>query len=171
MRGFFWYVYLPAPTDQPEAKPYAGSAFPPTLAVKAATPVHAPGGLLRPNGSATPGYLAVADAFASLRPLLPLLRGAVPAGSPLGEVSPPGWTGGLSNPELKRTFAAVVNDDTDHEQVLKAHLLKPGEVRDLRTGQVLRATADNTVTVKLGPGDGTLLENITSPDSREQSCR
>jgi hypothetical protein len=171
VRGFFWYVYLPAPTDQPEAKPYAGPAFPPTLAVKVATPVHAPGGLLRPDGSATPGYLAVAEAFAALRPLLPLLRGAVPGDPPLGEVSPPGWTGGLSNPELKRTFAAVVNDDTDREQMLKVRLLKPGEVRDLRTGQALRAAADNTVTLKLGPGDGTLLENITSPDSREQSPR
>jgi hypothetical protein len=167
VRGFFWYVYLSAPTDQPEAKPYAGPAFPPTLAVKVATPVHAPGGLLRPDGSATPGYLAVAEAFAALRPVLPLLKGAVPAGSPLGEVSPPGWTGGLSNPELKRAFAAVVNDDTDHEQMLKVRLLKPSEVRDLRTGQVLQRAADNTVTVKLGPGDGTLLESVTPVDSRE----
>jgi hypothetical protein len=167
VRGFFWYVYLPAPTDQPEAKPYAGPAFPPTLAVKVATPVHAPGGLLRPDGSATPGYLAAAEAFAALKPLLPLLKGAVPTGSPLGEVSPPGWTDGLSNPELKRTFAAVVNDDTDHEQMLKVRLLKPSEVRDLRTGQVLQRAADNTVTVKLGPGDGTLLENVGPIDSRE----
>ena len=39
VRGFFWYVYLPPAADQPEAKPYAGPAFPPALAVKKATPV------------------------------------------------------------------------------------------------------------------------------------
>ena len=137
VRGFFWYVYLPPPTDQPEAKPYVGPAFPPTLAVKAAIPVHASGGLLRPDSSATPEYLAIGEAFAALKPLLPLLEDAVPAGSPLGEVSPPGWIGGLSNPVLKRALAAVVNDDTDHEQLLKVRLLKPGEVRELRSGQVL----------------------------------
>ena len=74
VRGFFWYVYLPPPADQPEAKPYVGPAFPPALAVKEATPAHGPGGLLRPDGSATPEYLAVAEAFAAVKPLLPLLR-------------------------------------------------------------------------------------------------
>ena len=82
------------------------------------------------------------------------------ADSPFGEVSAPGWIGGLSSPELKRNFAAVVNDDTDHEQTLKVCLLQPRDVRDLRTGQVLKRAADNTVAVKLGPGDGTLLEKI-----------
>jgi hypothetical protein len=61
---------------------------------------------------------------------------------------------------LKRTFAAVVNDDTDHEQTLKVHLPKPHDVRDLRTGQVLKPAADVTIAVKLGPGDGTLLEEV-----------
>ncbi len=169
VRGFFWYVYLPPPTDQPEAKPYVGPAFPPTLAVKAAIPVHASGGLLRPDSSATPEYLAIGEAFAALKPLLPLLEDAVPAGSPLGEVSPPGWIGGLSNPVLKRALAAVVNDDTDHEQLLKVRLLKPGEVRELRSGQVLQRAADNTVTVKLGPGDGTLLEYVMPTGSRGET--
>ena len=169
VRGFFWYVYLPPPTDQPEAKPYVGPAFPPTLAVKAAIPVHASGGLLRPDSSATPEYLAIGEAFAALKPLLPLLEDAVPAGSPLGEVSPPGWIGGLSNPVLKRALAAVVNDDTDHEQLLKVRLLKPGEVRELRSGQVLQREADNTVTVKLGPGDGTLLEYVMPTGSRGET--
>jgi hypothetical protein len=158
VRGFFWYVYLPPPADQPEAKPYSGPAFLPTLAVKEATPVHAPGGLLRADGSATPECLAVAEAFVALKPLVPLLRGAVPADPPLGKVSPPGWIGGLTNPELKRTLAVVVNDDTDREQTLQVSLLKPCNVRDLRTGQLLRRAADNTVAVKLGPGDGTVLE-------------
>lgn len=167
VRGFFWYVYLPPPADQPEAKPYVGPAFPPALAVKVPTPVHGPGGLLRPNGDATPGYLAVAEAFAALKPLLPLLKGAVPAGVPLGEVSRPGWVGGLRHPESKRTFAAAVNDDTEHEQTLKVRLQKPGEVRDLRTGRVLRPAPDGTIAVKLGPGDGTLLENVSPCHSRE----
>ena len=34
VRGFFWYVYLPPPVDQPEAKPYVGPTFPATLAAK-----------------------------------------------------------------------------------------------------------------------------------------
>jgi hypothetical protein len=160
VRGFFWYVYLPPPADQPDAKPYVGSTFPPTLAVQEATPVHGPGGLLRPDGGATPEYLAVADAFTALKPLLPLLSHAVPSAPPFGEVSSPGWIGGLTNPELNRTWAAVVNDDTDHEQTLKVRLLAPHDVRDLRSGQVLKRAADNTVAVKLGPGDGTLLEEV-----------
>ena len=61
---------------------------------------------------------------------------------------------------MKRTFAAVVNDDTDHGRTLKVHLPKPHDVRDLRTGQVLKRAADNTVAVKLGPGDGTFVEEI-----------
>ena len=54
----------------------------------------------------------------------------------------------------------MVNDDTDHGQTLKVRLLRSHDVRDLRTGQVLKRAADNTVAVKLGPGDGTLLEEI-----------
>jgi uncharacterized membrane protein len=53
-----------------------------------------------------------------------------------------------------------VNDGTDHEQTSKVRLLKPHDVRDLRTGQVLKCEADGTVAVKLGPGDGTLLEEV-----------
>ena len=161
VRGFFWYVYLPPPADQPEAKPYVGPAFPPALAAKQPTSVHAPGGLLRPNGDATPECLAVAGAFAALKRLLPLLKGAVPVDPPFGEVSPPGWIGGLTNPGLNRTFAVVVNDDTDRGQTLKIHSLRSYDVRDLCTDQVLKRAADNTVAVKLGPGDGTLLEEIS----------
>ncbi|MCU0875646.1 MAG: hypothetical protein MUE50_25215, partial [Pirellulaceae bacterium] len=53
-----------------------------------------------------------------------------------------------------------VNDDTDHKQTLKVRLLAPHDVRDLRSGQLLKRAADNTVAVKLGPGDGTLLEEV-----------
>ena len=137
-RGFFWFVYLPPSEGQPEAKPYVGPTFPPTLVVKEATPLYAPGGLLRPDGTATPEYLAVAEVFVALKPLLPLLKGVVPTDPPFGEVSPPGWIGGLSNPESKRTFAVLVNDDTDHAQVLNVRLRTPHDVRDLRTGQVLK---------------------------------
>ena len=84
----------------------------------------------------------------------------MPADSPLGEVSSPGWIGGLTNPKLKRTFAAVVNDDTDREQTLTIRLRKPGDVRDLRTGQMLPPGRATPSTVKLAPGDGTLLEEI-----------
>jgi hypothetical protein len=160
MRGFFWFVNLPPPEDQPEAEPYVGPTFPPALAVKEATPVGGPGGLLRPDGTDTPQCLAVAEAFAAVRPLLPLLKDATPAGQPCGAISPPGWIGALHNPKLNRTLTAVVNDDTDQGQTLKISLLKPNDVRDLRNGKVLERLSDNTVAVTLGPGDGTLLEVI-----------
>lgn len=158
MRGFFWFVNLPPPDDQPEAKPYVGPTFPPALAVQKATPVGGPGGLQRPDGSDTPQGLAVAEAFAAVKPLLPLLKGAAPGGQPCGTLAPPGWIGALHNPNLKRTFTVVVNDDTDQRQTLKITLAKPHPVRDLRNGKVLECASDNTITVTLGPGEGTLLE-------------
>ena len=84
----------------------------------------------------------------------------MPADPPFGGVSAPGWIGGLSSSESKRTFAVVLNDDTDHGQTLSVRLLRPHGVRDLRTGQVLKRAADNTVAVALGLGDGTLLEEM-----------
>jgi len=33
-------------------------------------------------------------------------------------------------------------------------------VRNLRNGQVLMRAADNTISVNLSPGDGTLLEEV-----------
>lgn len=158
MRGFFWYVYLPPAADRPDAKPYVGATFPPSMAVKEVTPTGGPGGLLKPDGTATPECRVIAGAFAAVRPLLPLLKGVVPTDSPAGKVSAPGWVGGLHNPKLKRTFIAVVNDDTEHPQTLKVSLTKSGNVRDLRSGTVLKAGPDGAVAVKLEPGDGTLLE-------------
>ncbi len=158
IQGFFWYVYLPPPADRAEAKPYVGSTFPPALAVKEAKSTGGPGGLLRPDGAATPECLAVAEEFVALRPLLPLLKGAVQSDRPCGKVSPPGWIGGLRNPHLNRTFLVVVNDDTDHEQTLKLALPKPRDLRDLLSGKVLKHDPDNNVAVKLRPGAGTLLE-------------
>lgn len=158
MRGFFWYVYLPPAADRPEAKPYVGSTFPPSLAVKVPTPALGPGGLLKPDGAATPECRAAAEAFAAVRPLLPLVKGVVPADSHAGKVSAPGWIGGLHNPKLKRTFLVVVNDDTERPQTLKITSTKARNLRDLRSGAVLKAGPDGAVAVKLEPGDGTLLE-------------
>lgn len=160
MRGFFWYVYLPPAADRRDAKPYVGETFPPSMAVKEVTPAGGPGGLLKPDGTATPECLVIAEAFAAVRPLLPLLKGVVPTDSPAAKVSAPGWVGGLQNSKLKRTFIAVVNDDTDHPQTLKVSLAKSRNVRDLRSGIVLKAGLDGAVAVKLEPGDGTLLEEM-----------
>lgn len=162
LKGFFWYVYLPPSEDRPDAKRCAGSAFPPTLAVDQVTPTGGPGGMLRPDGSPTPHYTAVAEAFAALRPLTRLLAQCVRTDPPLGETSRPGWIGGLKNDKLKRTFAVVVNDDTDREQTITIRLRQAWQVRDLRSGQTLAPSADNTVNVRLLPGDGTVLEAIPS---------
>jgi hypothetical protein len=115
---------------------------------------------VRPDGTDTPQCFAAGQAFAAVRPLLPLLKDAVPASQPCGTIPPPGWIGALHNPRLNRTFTAVVNDDTDQGQTLKISLLKPHDVRDLRNGKVLKRSSDNTIAVTLGPGDGTLLEVI-----------
>ncbi|MBI2300320.1 MAG: hypothetical protein HYU66_15470 [Armatimonadetes bacterium] len=160
VRGFFWFLYPPPPDGAPEAKPYVGPTFPPALAVKEATPLGSPGALVRPDGSATELYAALSEAFAAVETLQPLLAGAMPAEPPFGEVQPPGWIGGLSNAELQRSFALIVNDDTEHEQTLKLYVLKPHDVRDLRTGQVLKRAADNTIAVTLAAGDGTVLEAV-----------
>jgi hypothetical protein len=61
---------------------------------------------------------------------------------------------------LNRNFSAVVNDDTDHEQTLMVSLLNQQDLRDLRTGTVLKPAPDNTAAVKLRPGDGIVLEKI-----------
>ena len=171
VRGFFWYAYLPPPADQPEAKPYAGPTFPPSLAVKEATPLRAPGGLVRANGRATPEYLAAAGAFSAIKPLVPLLRESVPVEPPGGVVSSPGWIGGLTNPVLNRTFAVVVNDDTDHKQSLTIALSKPCRVRDLRNGRELVPASDRTASVSLDAGDGTLLELLPRSIHKRRSRR
>ncbi len=158
VRGFFWFLYSPSPTDSPTAKPYVGPAFPPSLAVKQEVPLGNSGALVRPDGSSTPQYTAVGEAFAALEPLQQLLAGAVPVEPPFGEVAAPGWLGGLHNAALKRTVSVLVNDDTERPQTLRVYLLKPHNLRDLRTGQVLQRGTDNAVTITLQPGDGTLLE-------------
>ena len=160
IQGFFWYVYLPPPEDQPAAKPYAGSTFPPAMAVKEAASGGGPGGLLRPDGAATLECLAVAEAFAAIKPLLSLLKGARLGDPPMSRVSPPGWVGDFFNPELNRVLTVVVNDDTDHEQTLKVSSLKLCDMRDMRTGRVLKRAPDRSVEVKLRPGDGTLLQDL-----------
>lgn len=159
-QGFFWFVYLPPQDDHSQDKPYVGPTFPPSLAVQQPEPLDAPGALVRPDGSATPEYLAAAEAFQSLKSLLPLLSGTLPADTPLGTVSPPGWIAALMNHKLNRTFAVVVNDDTDRPQMLRIHLQKPIAMRNLRTGQTLKPDQDKTVLLELGPGDGALLEPV-----------
>jgi len=74
---------------------------------------------------------------------------------------------GPNTPAVSRSWyrrhaqiTALVNDDTNHEQTLKVPLLNPRDMRDLRSGKVLKRAPDNNVAVKLGPGDGTLLEEI-----------
>lgn len=160
IRGFYWFCYAPPPRGRPDAEPYEGPLFPPALAVREPTPTGFSGALIRPDGSATEQYEAVAEAFAALRPLVGLLTGAVPAQAPLAEVEPPGWAGTLYNPALQRSFIVLVNDDPDREQALKVWAVHPRDLRDLRSGTVLERAEDNTVTVTLPPGDGTVLEPV-----------
>lgn len=158
IQGFFWYVYLPPPQDQPEKKAYAGPAFPPTFAVKESASGHGPGGMLYPNGSPTPEYLAAAQVFQTVRPLLPIFVGALSAErEPPTKIAAPGWIGWLHNPKLKRALAVVVNDDTDRPQALTVSWPR-AQARDLCTGKLLETAADHTITLTLEPGGGTVLE-------------
>jgi hypothetical protein len=159
-RGLFFYVQDPPPTDNAEAKPYEGEAFPTELRLKEEQVIAGTGGIVRPDGSPTPEYEAIAETYAAVEGLVPLLQGAVPTTEALGELTGAGILGTLHNPTLNRTVAVVVNDDTDQAQALRIWLVKPRDVADLRTGQVLPRAADNTVTVALEPGDGTVLEYV-----------
>lgn len=158
VRGFFWFCYAPEPEDHAKQKPYVGSIFPRSLAVKQETPLGFPGALTRPDGSASLQYEALAQTFGALKPLLPLLTGAVPAEAALGQVEPPGLLGTLLNVEAGRRFAVVVNDDPDQAHDFKVRLKGDGDLRDLIHGKVLPRAADGTATVTLAPGDGTLVE-------------
>ena len=158
VRGFYWFCYAPHPADRAKAEPYEGKTFPPELAVKEDTPLGFSGALIRPDGTATTQYEAAAEAFGVLRPLIPRLVGAVPADTPLGEVEAPGWLGTLSTPGGQ--LGVLVNDDTDNEREIKVWLVKPQDVMDLRTRQVLPRAADNTVAVTLAAGDGTVLAPV-----------
>jgi len=160
MKGFFWFCYGAPPADSPEAKPYEGTTFPPSMAVTEPTELGFPGALIRRDLETTPQYEVVGEVFGALKALLPLLADAVPAKQPLLEVEPPGWTGAFRSPAAGRDFAVVVNDDTERAQEVRCWAVRPTDFRDLRTGNVIRRGEDGTLVVPLGPGDGTVLEPV-----------
>lgn len=160
IRGLFFFVMDPPPTDSPQAKPYEGEAFPPELRLTAEKIIAGSGAIVRPDGSETPHYEAIADTYATVAGLVPLLQGCRPTTEAIGELTGRGSLQTLHNAALNRTVAVVVNDDTDQPQTVKIWLVKPRDVTDLRTGQVLPRAADNSVTVALGPGEGTVLEYV-----------
>ena len=118
--------------------------------------LHMGGGLIRPDGSATAQYEALAQTFAQVRKLIPVLQGAQPLDTSPVRVSAPGWVGLLQTPK-KNLLLVVVNDDTDNAQDLKL----TGEIdglQDLRTGKRLEVEKDGTVRLHLDAGDGTVLQ-------------
>lgn len=161
VRGLFIYVMDPPPHDQPQAKPYEGAAFPPEFRLQTEQVIpDGTGGIIRPDGRPTPCYEVIAKTYGELATLRPLLIGAVPVAESLGEMTGAGYLGTLRNPTTQRTFAVVVNDDTDHPQTLKIWLAKPRDVKNLLTGEVLPRAADNTVSLTLEPGGGAMLEHV-----------
>ena len=159
VRGFFWYVYLPPPTDQPEAKPYVGPTFPPTLAAKEATSVQAPAACSGPTAAPrrVPGRgrgVRCAEAAAAAAEGRRAGRSAVGRGLPARmdrRARQPGVESYVRRGGERRhgTWA-------DAEGPLAE---APRRAQPAHRAGAPRA-ADNTVTVKLGPGDGTLLEEI-----------
>ena len=156
-QGFFWYCYEPCVKDNADKPAYQGDTFPPTLIEKQEHPLHATGGLVHPDGSATPEYEAAAAAYAAVDRLRPLLAGCQPVDIWPVQVTQPGWVGLLRNEALKRTFVVVVNEDCDKAQ----DLVLGGEymgMRDLRTGKPLPKAGEGKWKVHLEAGDGTVLE-------------
>jgi hypothetical protein len=159
-RGLFFYVMDPPPTDNANVKPYEGEAFPPELRLKEEVVIPGTGGIIKPDGASTPEYEVIAETYAAVEKLVPLLTGARPSTAALGALDGPGALGTLRNDDLNRTIGVVVNDDPDAAQALKIWLAKPREVRNLLTGETLKRAADNTVTITLGPGDGAVIEYV-----------
>ncbi|MHB8996459.1 MAG: hypothetical protein ACYC63_14540 [Armatimonadota bacterium] len=155
-QGIYWYVYEPCVKDNADKPAYTGAAFPATLVEKQERALHATGGLVRRDGSATPQYEAAAEAHEAVAKLLPLLKGCVPVDIWPVQVSAPGWVGMLQNPASKRTFVAVVNDDCEKAQELTLTTANP-KLRDLRTRKLLKVQ-DGKAVVRLEAGEGTLLE-------------
>ncbi len=158
VQGFFWYVYEPPVKDNSDKAPYKGKTFPTNLLAKAECALHATGGLVRPDGSATPEYEAAAEAYVAVAKLLPMLKGCVPMDKGQIQLSAPGWVGLLRNEALKKTLVAIVNDDCDKARELLLSGSYP-KLRDLRTNQLL-SSQDGKFKLHLAAGSGTLLEVV-----------
>jgi hypothetical protein len=153
-QGVLFYVHEPPVKDNADKPPYEGKTFPETMKATAEQALHMSGGLIHPDGSATPQYDALAEAYAEVRKLQPVLQGAAPLDIWPVQVTAPGWVGVLNNGE--RLLFVVVNDDTDQPRELQLTGCDQ-PLRNLRTGQVL-APAAGVITIRLQPGDGAVLE-------------
>lgn len=155
-QAVIFYVHESPVSDNANEKPYEGDTFPATMKATEEKALQMPGGLIHPDGSATPQYDAMAAAFAEVRKLEPILSGAKPLDIWPVQVSAPGWIGVLETAD-KQTLLAVVNDDTDHAQELTLTGVE-NRLTNLRTGEKLTPAADGTVKLRLEAGDGTVLE-------------
>jgi hypothetical protein len=154
-QGIIYYVHESPVSDNAREQPYEGDTFPASMRATEEKALHVGGGLIRPDGSATAQYDALARTFAQVRKLIPALQGARPLDMWPVQVSEPGWVGLLQTPS-QTSLLVVVNDDTDNARDLKL----TGEVerlQDLRTGKGLEVEQDGTVTLRLEAGDGTVL--------------
>lgn len=159
VQGFYIYVYEPAVKDNADQPPYKGETFPASLIEKAERPLHATGGLVRPDGSTTPQYDAMAEAYATVGKLSPKLRGCVPVDMWPVQAPLPAWVGLLRNEAQKRTYLTIVNDDCTaaHDFPLSGSLLP---LRNLASGKVLRPDSKGRITISLRAGEGTVLEQL-----------
>ena len=155
-QGILYYLYESPVSDNAREKPYEGDTFPASMKATEEKTLHMAGGLIRPDGSATAQYEALAQTFAQVRKLIPVLQRAKPLDVRPVQVSTPGWIGLLQTPH-KKSLLVVVNDDTDKAQDLKL----TGEVKglyDLRMGKRLEVEKDGSVGLHLEAGDGTVLQ-------------
>lgn len=154
-QGVIFYVHESPVGDNVDKPPYEGETFPASMKATQEIALQAPGGLVTPDGAATPQYEAIAKSFAEVRKLQPALQGARPMDIWPVQIAAPGWVGVLRN-EAKQTLYVVVNDDTDKPQELKLTGQEQA-LRDLRTGELLKRGKDGTIAVKLEAGEGTVL--------------
>lgn len=159
VQGFYIYVYEPQVGDNSDKPPFQGETFPAKLVEKAERPLHATGGLVRPDGTSTPQYEAMGEAYATVAKLIPDLKGCVPMDLWPVQTVGPAWLGVLENPKTKRTFLSIVNDDCNaaHDFPLSGTFLS---LRDLATGKVLKPDSKGHLTISLRAGEGAVLEQI-----------
>ena len=156
VQGLLFYVHEPPVKDNADTPPYSGPAFPESLRAAEEQALHMSGGLIRPDGTPTEQYDAMGEAYAEVRKLLPVLRGAKPVDIWPVQAQAPGWIGVLQA-EDDTMLLAVVNDDTAAAQTIRlTGVDKP--LVDLRTGAALTPDADKAVEVHLAAGDGTILQ-------------
>jgi len=159
-QGFFCFLCT-APTPDPKtAQAESPKVDWTNVLVKQPTDA-GPAALINCDGTATPQLVAMGEAFKQLAPHRVLIRRWVPDEKPGAEAAAPLSGASFTDPQTKRRYVVVTNDDwtkpVEGAVTLRGQV---GAVRDLMTGKTLKVTksADAaSVSLSLAAGGGTIL--------------